>query len=141
MRFLFAALIPLLCLAAVVAQDQPPQTRFAAVDVVVDPKGQPLAAWQIEFTAEPGEISLVGVEAGEHPAYAARPPYYDPAALAGRRIILADYSLAKDLPNTPARVARVMLEIRGPQPPQYVAKVMAAADPSGKPIPATVTLK
>lgn len=141
MKRLIAALIPLFCLAAVVAQDQPPQTRFAAVDVVIDPKGQLLAAWQIEFTAEPGQISLVGVEAGEHAAYDTRPPYYDPAALAGRRIILADYSLAKELPNTPTRVARIMLEVRGPQPPQYVAKLMAAADPNGKPIPATVTVK
>ena len=141
MKHLLAALIPLFCLAAVVAQEQPPQTRFAAVDVVVDPKGQPLAAWQIEFTAEPGQISLVGVEAGEHPAYAARPPYYDPAALAGRRIILGDFSLAKDLPSAPTRVARLMLEIRGPQQPQYVAKLIAAADPDAKPIPATVTIK
>jgi hypothetical protein len=138
-RLLTLLLIATLSLGA--AQNQPPASRFAAVDLIIDPAGQPLAAWQLEFAAEPGQISLVGVETGDHPAYTARPPYYDPAALAGNRIILGDYSLAPDLPKKPFRAARLMLEIRGDANPQYVTKLIAAANADDKPIRVTITLK
>jgi hypothetical protein len=140
MTRLLLALLPLLCLAA--APDQPPATsRFTAVDLFIDPAGQPLAAYQLEFAAETGRISLVGVEAGEPGPYAKRPPYYDPAALAGHRIILGDYTLDSAAPKTRTRVARLMLEIQGDTTPQYVTKLMTAATPDGKPIAATVSLK
>jgi hypothetical protein len=137
-RLLFA-LLPLVCLAA--APDQPPATasRFTAVDLFIDPAGQPLAAYQIEFAAETGRISLVGVEAGEPGPYAKRPPYYDPAALVGHRIILGDYTLDPAAPKTKTRVARLMLEIQGDTTPQYVTKLMTAATPGGRPIIATVS--
>ena len=128
--------IPLLCLGGAA----PSASRFTAVDVMIDPKGQPLAAWQLEFAAETGDISLVGVESGEHPAYAKRPPYYDPAALAGKRIIVGDYSLDPDLPKTKTRVVRLMLEIKGDAKPHYVTKIMAAANADGNPIPVDVLL-
>jgi hypothetical protein len=135
---LLLALLPLLCLAA--AADQPPATsRFVAVDLFIDPAGQPLAAYQIEFAAETGRISLVGVEAGEPGPYAKRPPYYDAAALAGQRIILGDYTLDPAAPKTKTRVARLMLEIQGDTTPQYVTKLMTAATPDGKPIAADVS--
>jgi hypothetical protein len=127
-------LLPLLCLAAGPGDPAPLQSRFTYVDVMIDPKGEPLAAWQFEFTAAVGQISLVGVEAGNAPAYAKRPPYYDPAALAGNRIIVGDYSLDPGVPRTRTRVARLMLEIRGDAKPQYVTKVMAAANADGKTI-------
>jgi hypothetical protein len=129
MKRLFFLLIPLLCLGAA-----NPSSRFTYVDVFIDPKGKPLAAWQFEFAAEVGEISLVGVEGGDSPAFAERPPYYDPAALAGRRIVLANYSVAADLPKGKVRVARLMLEVRGDAKPQYVTKLIAAADADGKTI-------
>ncbi len=137
-RFLFL-LLPLLCIAAAPG-DRAPASRFTYVDVMIDPKGQPLAAWQLEFTAEVGQISLVGVEAGDGPAYAKRPPYYDPAALAGNRIILGDYSLDLNLPKTKTRVARLMLEIRGDTKPQYVTKLIAAANADGKTIPVELSI-
>jgi hypothetical protein len=136
--FLFL-LLASLCLAAAPTQPSAP-SRFTYVDVIIDPKGQSLAAWQLEFSAEVGQISLVGVEAGDHPAYAAKPPYYDPAALAGHRIILGDFSLAPDLPKTKTRVARLMLEIKGDTKPQYVIKLIAAANPDGKTIPVDLSL-
>ena len=135
-RFPVLLLVPLLCLGAAA----PSASRFTAVDVMIDPKGQPLAAWQLEFAAETGDISLVGVEAGEHPAYAKRPPYYDPAALAGKRIIVGDYSLDPDLPKTKTRVVRLMLEVKGDAKPQYVTKIMAAANADGKSIAVDVSL-
>ncbi|MEZ0266765.1 MAG: hypothetical protein ACAI43_18710, partial [Phycisphaerae bacterium] len=148
-RLIFALLIALVATFAythpVGGDDRPApaanDSRFTYVDLTIDPAGKPLAAWQIEFAAEVGTVSLVGIEAGEHPAYAKRPAYYDPAALAGRRVIVGDYSLDKTLPAARTRVARLMLEIRGGVAPQYVAKLTAAADPDGKQIPgATVTV-
>lgn len=139
MRRLLLALLPLLCLAAAPEQPAGP-SRFAAVDILIDPNGQPLAAYQVEFAAEPGRISLVGVEAGEGGPFAKRPPYYDPAALAGNRIILGDYTLDPAAPRAKTRVARLMLEIRGDAQPQYVTKLMTAATPEGKPIAADVSV-
>ncbi|MDB5321572.1 MAG: hypothetical protein JWN40_3203 [Phycisphaerales bacterium] len=134
-------LLPLLCLAAAPGEAPPLQaSRFTYVDVMIDPKGQPLAAWQFEFAAEVGTISLVGVEAGDAPAYGKRPPYYDPAALAGHRIIVGDYSLDPNLPKIRTRVARLMLEVRGDAKPQYVTKLMAAANADGKTIPVELSL-
>ena len=140
-RRLLLATIPLLCLAA--ADPNPPTggSRFAAIDLFIDPKGQPLAAYQVEFAAEVGRVSLVGVESGEAGPYARRPPYYDAAALAGNRIIVGDYTLDPAAPKTRTRVARLMLEIRGDANPQYVTKLMTAATPDGKPIAAEVSLK
>ena len=144
------ALCPLLCLAAVrlslskaaepPAPAQPGPSRFTAVDLFIDPKGEPLAAYQLECAAETGRISLVGVEAGESGPYAKRPPYYDPAALAGHRIILGDYTLDPAAPRTKTRVARLMLEVRGDAKPQYVTKLMAAANSDGKTIPVELSL-
>jgi hypothetical protein len=132
-------LTPLLCLAAAPG-DPAPASRFTYVYIMIDPKGQPLAAYQLEFAAEVGQISLVGVEAGEHPAYAKRAPYYDPAALAGHRIIVGDYSLDANLPKTKARIARLMLEIRGDAKPQYITKLIAAANADGKSINAEISV-
>jgi len=132
-------LLPLLCLAASPA-NSPTGSRFTYVDIMIDPKGQALAAWQFEFTAEVGQISLVGVEGGDAVAYGKRPPYYDPAALAGNRIIVGDYSLDPGAPRTRTRVARLMLEIRGDAKPQYATKLMAAANADGKTIPVELTL-
>lgn len=130
--------VAVLCLATLAADRR---SRFMAVDIEIDPKGKPLAAWQIEFAAETGQVTLVGVENGDHPAYAARPPYYDPAALAGNRILLADYTLNPNPPKQKFRAARLMLEIKGDVEPQFVAKLIAAADDQTKAIDAQVTAK
>lgn len=135
------ALLPLLCLAAADPAAPSAPSRFTAVDLFIDPRGQPLAAYQLEFAAETGQISLVGVEAGESGPYSKRPPYYDPAALASHRIILGDYTLDPAAPKTKTRVARLMLEIRGDATPQFVTKLITAANPDGKPIAADISLK
>jgi len=137
MKRLLFLLIPILCIGAAPAETG---SRFGYVDIFIDPKGQAVAAWQLEFSAEVGQISLVGIEASDHAAYAARPAYYDPAALAGSRIILANYSLDPKLPKSKFRVARVMVEIRGEGKPQYVTKLIAAADAGGKTVSVEVSL-
>ena len=122
------------------AQTSEPSVRFATVDVSVDPKGQPLAAYQLEFVADAQRVKLVGVEGGDHAAYR-EPPYYDPAALSRHRVILAAFSTSSDLPRSATRVARLHLQITGNEKPAWEAKLMVAADAGAQKIPAaTVSL-
>src|SRR5258708_4924382 len=83
---------------------RPAGTRFAYVDVYLDPKAHALGAYQFEFAAETGHVKVVGVEGGEPTAFAT-PPYYDAAALGQNRLILAAFSMNRDLPRSRARIA------------------------------------
>jgi len=132
------------------AQDQPVPTtsspatsnfdvHFQSVDVTLDPKGQPLAAYQIEFVADAARVKLVGVEGGDHAAFR-EPPYYDPAALSQHRVILAAFSTSADLPRSATRVARLHVQISGDGQPEWSAKlIVASSDKSGS-IPGEVSL-
>lgn len=114
--------------------------RFRAVDVVIDAGEQPLAAWQFELAAETGDAKIVGIEGGEHPAFA-QPPYYDPAALANHRVIIAAFNTGRDLPVGKTRVARLHVQITGQAEPEYAVRLEAAASPTGERIAAaTITL-
>jgi hypothetical protein len=59
----------------------------------------------------------------------AEPPYYDPAALQGGRIILAQFTTEPGPPAGRVLVARVHLMETGPT--DYRANLMAAAAPGG----------
>lgn len=115
-------------------------SAFVTVDVFVDSGGSPLAAWQVEFiaTSAGGKVMLVGIEGGEHAAYA-RPAHYDPAALApdggggvGGRVILAAFNTgaAPTLPTGRTRVARLHVFVEGGEAGavRYEVKVRVAAD-------------
>jgi hypothetical protein len=120
------------------APDQP--ARFTTVDLFVDPRGQRLAAYQLEFVADPARVTLVGVEGGAHPAFT-EPPYYDPAALSGNRVILAALNTGTDLPHERTRVATLHLRVvAGEGEPTYQAKLEVAGNPEGNPIPADVAV-
>lgn len=121
--------------------DGPNRTRFIAMDLLVDPRGEPLAAWQVQVRFAPG-VSIVGIEGGgevgraqpvrppdegaigllqpapgpgrpDGPAPFAEPPVYDPRAIDNDRVILAAYSLAgaDRLPTVRSRVARLHLRV------------------------------
>jgi len=87
-----------------------------------------------------GSVEIVGIEGGEHPAFV-EPPYYDPAAMANDRVILAAFSTGKDLPHGRVRVARVHVQVSGGVEPKYEAKLVTAGSIDGKPIPATVSVQ
>jgi hypothetical protein len=110
--------------------------RFVFVDAYIDTKNQSLAAYQFELTAQGAGVTLVGVEGGDHPAYA-EPPYYDPKANLQNRIVIAAFNTGDDLPHGRTRVARVMVRITGPDP-VWTAKLSVAAAPDAKPIDATI---
>jgi len=62
--------------------------RFAPLHIYLDSGNKSLAAYQFELKAFTGQIKIVGVEGGQHEAFE-EAPYYDPAALANDRIIIA----------------------------------------------------
>lgn len=118
--------------------------RFRALEVFIDSGDKPLAAYQFEVKARAGHVMLVGLEGGEHAAFAAE-PYYDKAALlggdaAGDRIIVAAFNAGADLPQGKTRVARLHVQFAGDVEPTFETKLQAAADGDGAAVPATVTL-
>ncbi|MCI0343204.1 MAG: dockerin type I domain-containing protein [Planctomycetales bacterium] len=115
------------------------RARFQTVRLYVDSGDVPLAAWQVEFTAEGGDAKLVGIEGGTHPAYA-DPPLYDPAALQGGRVVLGAFSTAKDLPAGRTRVATLHLRLSGEARPDCTATLVTAADPEGRRIEAKASI-
>ncbi len=142
------AIIPIAVLFTMQALGQMPEVdqpetqapvRFEAVDVYMDSGEVPLAAYQFELAAETGEIKIVGIEGGEHPAFK-EPPYYDPAALSNDRIIVAAFNTGQDLPSGKTRVATVHLQISAETEPELVVKLEVSATVEGKKIPATATL-
>ena len=109
-----------------------------------------LAAYQVEIKADgtgqrpmppDAKITLVGVEGGEHAAFKDA-PHYDPAALhedrLKDRIILAAFNTGADLPAGKTRVARIHVQVEGPEL-AFKVVVMAAATADGTKIDATAT--
>ena len=124
---------------ATIPAPRPSQMRFAWVDAYIDPQGQPLAAYQFELKAQGAGVTLVGVEGGEHPAYA-EPPYYDPKANLQNRIVIAAFNTGDNLPTTRTRVARVMVRVSSADTPRYSAKLEVAASSDAKPINANISV-
>jgi len=127
----------LLTCAVLGEQQQAAPVRFEWVNVFIDSKEKPLAAYQFELTAKSGDVKIAGVEGGEHPAFK-EPPYYDPAALSNDRIIIAAFNIGKDLPAGRTRVARLHVQVSGV--PEYAIKLVVTASADGKEIPATASV-
>ena len=110
-------------------------SSFTFLDVFIDSQGKPLAAYQFGLRATSGDVKLVGIEGGEHTAFA-KPPYYDPKALLGERIVIAAFNTgaAETLPSGKTRVARLMVRVGGSEKPQYDVKLQVAASVDAKPL-------
>ncbi len=118
--------------------DPPGPSPFIAVDIYIDSGDRPLAAYQFELTAT-GDAKIVGVEGGEHPAFA-EPPYYDPAALQQGRIIIAAFDTGDDLPAGRTRVARIHLWTGGDGRPSFDVKLIVAGSTDGEEISAQASV-
>jgi len=114
--------------------------RFAPLHIYIDSGKSSLAAYQFELKATAGQIKIVGVEGGQHKAFK-EAPYYDPAALAKDRIIIAAFNTGRDLPTGRTRIATIHLQIIGDAEPQYELKLIVAADADAKEIPAEITFE
>jgi len=135
---------------------------FENVDITIDTQ-VPLAAYQLEVrpvTTAGITARIVGIEGGDTAPFI-DPPYYDPAALAGDRVILAAYSTAEQLPKGRFRIARVHVQVTidAPEPkpgddaapkvsvrpnPAYTVSLSTAAGAIAQPITpaptATITI-
>ena len=122
-------------LGALLAQPAAPnqRVRFQAVDIFIDSKESPLAAYQLEFSAKTGNARVVGVEGGEHSAFN-EAPYYDPKAIQQERVIIAAFNTgaADQLPKGKTRVATIHVQITGDQSPEFKLNLETAADSDGK---------
>jgi hypothetical protein len=137
-----SVLAPLFAGASGRTSKEPAQgrVRFAPVRVYLDSGDKPLAAYQFELRARTGQIKIVGVEGGEHPAFQ-EAPYYDPAALMNDRIIIAAFNTGSDLPHGRTRITTIHLQILGDAEPQYELKLVTAADQDGREIHADLNLQ
>lgn len=109
-------------------------SAFRYLDVFIDTHGPALAAYQFELVAPEG-VQLVGIEGGEHKAFAS-PPYHDPRALVdGERIVIAAFDTGADLPAGKTRVARLSVRVEDRQAkPEYHVTLQVAASSDAKPI-------
>lgn len=117
-----------------------PKVRFAPLHIYADAGDLGLAAFQFELKAVAGQVEIVGIEGGEHAAFS-EPGYYDPAALANNRIIIAAFSTEADLPTGKTRIATIHLQITGQTEPKYEIELAVAADIEGKEISANITIE
>jgi hypothetical protein len=115
-----------------------PRVRFATLPVYIDSGNRGLAAYQFELKALSGQIKIVGVENGEHPAFVDA-PYYDPAAMANDRIIIAAFNTGDDLPTGRTRITTIHLQIIGDVEPEYQLELNVAGDENGREISAEIT--
>ncbi len=113
--------------------------QFEAVDVFVDSGNQALAAWQVEMTSRSKGVIIVGIEGGEHPAFA-EPAYYDPRAMNNNRVILGAFSTANNLPSGRSRVARVHVKVTGPGQRLWHTELTTAANANGERISADISI-
>ncbi len=114
-------------------------SRFEALDVFVDSGVQRLAAWQLEVKCTANDVQIVGIEGGEHPAFA-EPPYYDKRAMNHNRVIIAAFSTDNNLPSGRSRVARIHVQVRGQGGRTWLSELTTAATADGTRIPAAISL-
>ena len=116
--------------------------RFRAVDIFIDSRAMPLAAYQLEFLIKSGNAKVVGVEGGEHPAFK-EAPFYDPKAIQQERVIIAAFNTASadKLPKARTRVATLHLQVSGQQAPEYAVRLESCATSGGKKISSQTTFK
>jgi len=116
------------------------RSRFCTIDIFVDSRSTPLAAYQVEFSSTNGVVRIVGIEGGESEAFR-QPPVYDPKAMQKDRVIIASFSTAAEstLPKGRIRVATIHVQVSGDQAPQFEIKLHTAGDSRGHKISATAT--
>ena len=115
--------------------------RFDAVHVFVDSGTMALAAYQLSLRATRGNVRIVGIEGSDHHAFA-NPPYYDPIAIQGDRVIIGAFSTADvdSLPTGRTRIATIHVQITGGQA-EYDAQLTVSAGVDGLAIPGRLTLE
>jgi hypothetical protein len=117
-----------------------PSRTFDVVHVYLDVADAALAAYQIDVGAATGEVTVVGVEGGEHPEFAT-PPYYDDKAIQNERVVIGAFSTADagTLPTGRVRVATIHVQLKG-EDVTFESDLQVVATVGGKSIEAEVSL-
>lgn len=125
-RCLTLTLLLVLCGAASAADDVADPSRvFSILRLEIDPAGTGLSGWQLRADFGESDARIVGIEGGDSPAFAA-PPYYDPRALNGGKIVLAALARGQELPTGRTTVAVLHVEHDpGGLPPLEVSELIA----------------
>jgi len=139
-KVFLTVLIALCCGLAFGQQTETNSIRFQAVDIFVDSQTTALAAYQLEFAITSGNAKIVGIEGGEHAAFA-EAPFYDPKAMQQERVILAAFSTqpGDKLPTGKTRVATIHLQITGTDELKFETKLTTAASSDGNKIAVTIS--
>ncbi len=103
------------------------RVTFRVVDIYIE-SSSALAAYQVEVNVERGEAAVVGVEGGEAPMD--EPPFYDPTALEGGRIVLAAFDTERTLAAGRHRIASLHMRETGAEV-RYAVVARVAADAAG----------
>lgn len=114
-------------------------SSFRAIDVFVDSGNQALAVYQLTFVGT-NSVKIVGIEGGEHSAFA-EPPYYDPEAMQSDRVVIGAFNTSRDLPSGRTRIATLHVQTQSNVAPGYGVEVNAAAAADGKAITVKVKLQ
>ena len=94
------------------------KVRFVPLHIYLDSGNKLLGAYQFELKAIAGQIKIVGVEGGQQKAFE-EAPYYDSAALANDRIIIAAFNTGSEIPKGRTRIATIHLQIIGDTESDY----------------------
>lgn len=118
------------------------RTWFCAVDIYVNSKATPLAAYQLEFAVTNGIARIVGIEGGEHAAFR-EAPFYDPKAMQHERVIIAAFNTSSEdnLPAGKTRVATIHLQTTEINPLQCELILQAAGNAAGARISAEASFE
>ena len=116
------------------------KVSFFPLNIYIDSSTNELAAYQFELTTFKGQVKIVGVEGGDNAAFK-EPPYYDPAALANNRIIIAAFNNSDDLPKGKTRVATIHLQATGNIEPAFEISLTLAAQKGGEKIHAEISFE
>jgi hypothetical protein len=118
------------------AQEKEPK-QFAIYQILIEPQEeQKLAAWQVELNYS--NLEIVGIAGGDEPFE--KPSDYDSRGLSGGRIILATFSLAKNLRVGRQVVARVHVLEQAGAMRKSKFKIIAVANEKGERIEAKMTM-
>jgi hypothetical protein len=141
MKTMFAFLL-LLLVTTGYSQAANTAVHFKTIDIFVDSKEKPLAAYQLEFKSRTGNAKIVGVEGGEHETFK-EAPYYDPKAMQQERVIIAAFSTNAEgrLPKGKIRVATIHVQVTGDKDPDYAVELETAADSQGNKISAETSFE
>ena len=118
----------------------PGDVRFNSVEIHLEAPDRRIAAYQFELAVTSGDARIVGIEGSNIEGFK-QAPYYDPAALAKGRVIIAAFSTRSTLPKGKNQVATVHMREAGKTPVVYELRRIVAADETGVSVTAQGTLR